>query len=140
MTPVWVRYVASNSLALMLTIAVVIAALYSYRDDGAKHTLVAKLYDLEMKRLPGTNEHLTKLIDLGSSCYPSYTGHNCWIVVVKPQSHDDLDIAQDVGNWHPIKSNTLFSLLPAHVGYGEVAVRRISENAYSVLSHDYEGR
>ena len=112
---------------------------YGYRDDDAKHALVAKLYDLEMKSRPGAQERLPRLIDLGSSCYPSYTARSCWIVVARPRSEDDLDIAQDLGNWHQIRSNVLRGLMPAHVEYGEVALKRISEGAYSVLSHDYEG-
>jgi len=98
---------------------------------------VAKLYDLEMKRIPVIFEHLPRLIDLGESCYP-YRGQHCWIVVVKLQ--DDFDVVQDVGSWHSIKSNSLSTLMPAYVKYGKVDVRRISDSAYSVLSEDHVGR
>jgi hypothetical protein len=128
------------ALLMPIVIGVIAETRYGYGDDDAKHALVAKLYDLEMKRIPSTFDHLPRLIDLGESCYPNYRGQHCWIVVVKPQSEDDLDITQDVGNWHSIKSNSLLSLMPAHVEYGKVDVRRISESAYSVLSEDYIGR
>jgi hypothetical protein len=123
------------ALLMPLVIGVIAAGRYGYRDDNAKHALVAKLYDLGMKRPPGAPE----LIDLGSSCYPPYTGRSCWIAIVRPQSQDDLDIAQDAGDWHPIKSKTLRSLMPAHVEYGDIAVTRITAGVYSVLSHDYDG-
>jgi hypothetical protein len=128
--------------ALLMPIVVGVAAetRYGYGDDNAKHALVAKLYDLDMKRIPSIFERLPRLIDLGESCYPDYRGQHCWIVVVKPQSQDDFDIAQDVGNWHSIKSNTLLGLMPAYVQYGTVDVRRISDSAYSILSQDYSGR
>jgi hypothetical protein len=128
------------ALLMPIAIGVIAETRYGYGDDDAKHALVAKLYDLEMKRIPSTFEHLPRLIDLGESCYPAYRGQHCWIVVVKPQSQDDLDIAQDAGNWHSIKSNTLLSPMPAYVKYGTVDVRRITDNAYSVLSQDYQGR
>jgi hypothetical protein len=125
------------ALVMPAVIWVIAEGRYGYRDDAAKHALVAKLYDLEMNRPHSTHENLPRLIDLGSACYPPYSGQHCWIVVVKPQSQDDMDIAQDVGKWHPLKSNTLAVLVPAHVGYGTVDIRRISEGAYSVLSRDY---
>jgi hypothetical protein len=128
------------ALLMPIVIGVITNHHYGYRDEDAKHALVAKLYDLEMKPILSAHEYGPKLIGLGESCYPSYSGHHCWIVVVRPKSQDDLDIAQDVGNWHSIKSNTLLSVVPAHVEYGEVAVRRISDGAYSVLSQDYAGR
>jgi hypothetical protein len=128
------------ALLMPIVIWVIAASRYGYQDDAAKHALVAKLYDLEMNRLPSTHEHLPRLIELGSSCYPPSSGEHCWIVVVRPQSQDDGDIAQDVGKWHPLKSNALFSLMPARVEYGEVDIRRIGEGAYSVLSRDYVGR
>jgi hypothetical protein len=128
------------ALLMPIVIGVITNNRWSYRDDDAKHALVAMIYDLELKQLPGKVDG-AKLIDLGlSSCYPPYTGRQCWLVYVKPQSSDDLDIAQDVGNWHPIKSNTLFSLLPRWVEYGEVDVRRVNESVYSVLAKGYEGR
>jgi hypothetical protein len=126
------------ALLMPIVIGVIAGTRYGYGDDDAKHALVAKLYDLDMKR--STFEHLPRLIDLGESCYPDYRGQHCWIVVVKPQSEDDLDIAQDVGNWHSIKSNTVLGLMPAYVKYGKVDVRRMSESAYSVLSQDYAGQ
>ena len=125
------------ALLMPIVIWVIAASRYGYQDDAAKHALVAKLYD---NRLPSTHEHLPRLIELGSSCYPPSSGEHCWIVVVRPQSQDDGDIAQDVGKWHPLKSNALFSLMPARVEYGEVDIRRIGEGAYSVLSRDYVGR
>src|SRR5882672_1198293 len=121
------------ALLMPVVIGVITNNCYGYRDDDAKHALVAMIYDLELKQLPSSKAEGTKLIDLGlSSCYPSYTGRQCWLVLVKAQSSDDLDIVQDVGNWHPIKSNTLFSLLPRWVEYGEVDVRRVNETVYSV--------
>jgi len=129
------------ALLMPVVIGVITNNRYGYRDDDAKHALVAMIYDLELKQLPSSKAEGTKLIDLGlSSCYPSYTGRQCWLVLVKAQSSDDLDIVQDVGNWHPIKSNTLFSLLPRWVEYGEVDVRRVNETVYSVLAKSYEGR
>jgi len=129
------------ALLMPIVIGVITNNRYGYRDDEAKHSLVAMIYNLELKPLPSSTTQETRLIDLGlSSCYPSYTGRQCWLVYVKPQSSDDLDIAQDVGNWHPIKSNTLFNLLPRWVEYGEVDVRRVNESAYSVLAKSYEGR
>jgi hypothetical protein len=111
---------------------------YGYSDDDAKHALVAKLYDANVKDSPIA--HQPQLIDLGESCYPTYRPWHCWIVLVKPQSKDDLDITQDVGKWHSIKSNTLLSLMPAFVEYGQVDIRRINDSAYSILSQDYQGR
>jgi hypothetical protein len=112
---------------------------YGYRDDDAKHALVAMLYDVEIKKYRAPMNSPPKLIDLGASCYPSYSGRYCWIVVVKYESQDDLDISQDIGTWHSIKSNTLLSVLPSHAEYGEVAVKRIDNGIYSVLSEDYRG-
>ena len=128
------------ALLMPIVMGVIAGTRYGYGDDDAKHALVARLYDLEMKRIPGIFEHLPRLIDLGESCYPSYRGQHCWIVVVKPQPEDDFDVVQDVGSWHSIKSNSLSTLMPAYVKYGKVDVRRISDSAYSVLSEDYVGR
>jgi hypothetical protein len=129
------------ALLMPIVIGVLTNNRYGYRDDDAKHALVAMIYDLELKPLPSSNAQETKLIDLGlETCYPPYTGRQCWLVYVKPQSSDDSDIAQDVGNWHPIKSNTLLSLLPKWVEYGHVDVRRINESAYSILAESYAGR
>jgi hypothetical protein len=129
------------ALLMPIVIGVITNNRYGYRDDDAKHALAAMIYDLELKQLPNSKAQGTKLVDLGlSSCYPSYTGRQCWLVYAAPQSSDDLDIAQDVGNWHPIKSNTLFSLLPRWVEYGEVDVRRVHESVYSVLAKSYAGR
>jgi hypothetical protein len=129
------------ALLMPIVIAIVANSRYGYRDDDAKHALMAMIHKLDLKPLPSSKTEVTKLIDLGlSSCYPPSTGRQCWLVYVKPQSSDDLDIAQDVGNWYPIKSNTLFSLLPRWVEYGEVDVRRVNESAYSVLAKSYEGR
>jgi hypothetical protein len=129
------------ALLMPIVIGIVANNRYSYRDDDAKHALMAMINKLDLKLPPSSKTEVTKLIDLGlSSCYPPYTGRQCWLVYVKPQSSDDFDIAQDVGNWHPIKSNTLFSLLPRWVEYGEVDVRRVNESVYSVLAKSYEGR
>jgi hypothetical protein len=127
------------ALLMPVAIGIVTNNRYGYRDDDAKHALVAMIYNLELKQLSSSNTQETKLIDLGlSSCYPPYTGRQCWLVYVKPHSSDDLDVAQDIGNWHSIKSNTLLSLLPRWVEYGEVDVRRVNESAYSVLAKSYE--
>jgi hypothetical protein len=129
------------ALLMPVVVGAVANGRYGYRDDNAKHELVAKIFDLELKQLPSSNVQNAKLIDLGlSSCYPEYTGRQCWLVYVKPQSSDDLEIAQDVGNWHSIKSTTLSSLLPRWVKYGKVDVRRVTHGAYSVLGIDYQGR
>jgi hypothetical protein len=128
------------ALLMPIIIGVIAEARYGYGDDDARHALVMKLYQDDLKMGPAPNTHLPESIDLGASCYPPYRGYGCWIVVVKPQSQDDLDIAQDVGDWHSVKSNTLRSLMPRYVEYGQVDVRRINESAFSVLSHDYQGR
>jgi hypothetical protein len=129
------------ALLMPIVIGVVTNNRYGYRDDDAKHALMSMIYNLELKQLPSSNAQVTKLIDLGlESCYPPYTGRQCWLVYVRPQSSDDLDVAQDVGTWHQIKSNTLFSLLPRWVEYGEVDVRRVHESVYSVLAKSYAGR
>jgi hypothetical protein len=128
------------ALIMPMVVGIITNNRYGYRDDDAKHALMAMIYDRELKQLPSSKAQETKLIDLGmSSCYPSYTGRQCWLVYVRPQSSDDLDIAQDIGNWHPIKSNTLFSLLPRWVEYGKVDVRRVNEGVYSVLGTSYPG-
>jgi hypothetical protein len=137
----WQRPISFGRALWALLTPIVIGVLaetrYGYGDDDAKHALVVKLYE-EMK--PTLSNYGPKLIDLGESCYPAYRGRHCWIVVVRPQSQDDLDIAQDIGNWHSIRSNTLLSLMPRHGEYGQVDIRRISDRAYSVLSQDYSGR
>lgn len=127
------------ALVMPAVIWVIAEGRYGYQDDAAKHALVAKLYDPEMKRMLTTHDNLPHLIEMGSACYPIGGGQHCWIVVVRPQSQDDVDIAQDVGTWHRLKSNTLFLLLPAGVENGTVDVRRINESAYSILSRDYPG-
>ena len=96
-----------------MIIAVIIYNRFGYQDDDAKHALMAMIYDLRVKQLPNPDVQGPKLIDLGmNSCYPAYTGRQCWLVHVTPHLSDDLDLAQDVGKWHPIKSNTLLSILP----------------------------
>jgi hypothetical protein len=124
---------------MLVVVAFITGQKSGYRDEDVKHALVAMMYNVEMKRVPNTFEHPPKLIDLGDSCYPDYSGHQCWIVVVKSRSQDDQDIAQDVGSWHSIKSNTLLLVVPRAAEYGEVAVRRIGDGAYSVLGQDYAG-
>jgi hypothetical protein len=128
------------ALLMPIVIGVFIEKRYGYGDDDAKHALVLKLYELDMKGIQGTVDSLPRLIDLGESCYPPYQGRHCWIVIVKPQSQDDLDIAQDVGNWHSLKSDTLLGLMPAYIKYGKIDIRRINESAYSVLGESYVGR
>ena len=124
-----------------MIIAVIIYNRFGYQDDDAKHALMAMIYDLRVKELPNPDVQGPKLIDLGmNSCYPAYTGRQCWLVHVTPHLSDDLDLAQDVGKWHPIKSNTLLSILPLQMQFGTVDVRRINESTYSVLGEGYTGR
>ena len=124
-----------------MIIAVIIYNRFGYQDDDAKHALMAMIYDLRVKQLPNPDVQGPKLIDLGmNSCYPAYTGRQCWLVHVTPHLSDDLDLAQDVGKWHPIKSNTLLSVLPLQMQFGTVDVRRINESTYSVLGEGYTGR
>ncbi len=127
------------ALSMPTVIAIFTSQSFGYRDEDVKHALVAMMYNVEMKRVPSTFKHPPKLIDLGDSCYRDYSGHHCWIVIVKPQSQDDQDIAQDLGTWHSIKSNTLLLVVPRAAEYGEVGVRRIGDGAYSVLGQDYAG-
>jgi hypothetical protein len=128
--------------ALMpVIVAVIIYNRFGYRDDDAKHALMAMIYNEKLTLLPKPDVPGTKLIDLGlNSCYPSYTGRQCWLVHVTPRLADDLDLAQDVGKWHAIKSNTLLSVLPLYMQYGTVDVRRLNESTYSVLGEEYSGR
>ena len=134
-------FFASALLALLtpIVIGVVAIAHYDrYSNVSATHSLVAKIYDSELKDRTNLDVRAAKLIDLGGACYPAVSGYECWVVVTSPV--EDSDVAQDIGDWHDIKSSTLLRLLPAYVRYGEVAVQRIHDRVYSVLSHDYQGR
>jgi hypothetical protein len=134
-------FFASALLALLTPIVIGVVATVRYDRYGnvsAIHALVAKLYDSKLKNGTSLDVRAAKLIDLGEACYPSVSGYECWVVVTSPV--EDSDVAQDIGDWHDIKSSTLLRLLPAYVQYGEVAVQRIHDRIYSVLSHDYQGR
>lgn len=58
------------ALVMPAVIWVIAEGRYGYQDDAAKHALVAKLYDPEMKRILFTHDNLPHLIELGSACYP----------------------------------------------------------------------
>ncbi len=92
------------ALLMPIVIGIITNNRYGYRDDDAKHALVAKIHKLELKPLPSSKTDEIKLIDLGRSSALSLLilGVSAgWSIRKSRTSPDDLDIAQDVGKWHP---------------------------------------
>jgi hypothetical protein len=123
--------------ALLMPIVIGLAAVSRHGDLSARHALVAKLYEKELKDRSSLDVHAARLIDLGEKCFPEHSAYECWIVVAS--KFEDSDIAEDIGGWHTIKSSTLLRLLPAYIQYGQVAVQRIDDRVYSVLGAGYPG-
>jgi len=123
--------------ALLMPIVISIAAVSRHADLSARHALVAKLYEKELKDRTSLDVRAAQLIDLGGKCFPEHSAYECWIVIAS--TLEDSDIAEDIGSWHTIKSSTLLRLLPAYIQYGEVAVQRIDDRVYSVLGAGYPG-